>query len=142
MKLKKLKKPIIIIIIAIAIVVVGTAVTIAVVFSGGNYNSWSGTMMSSSHSDSGWAITARTVNGRSTRTVDFDPGNLSALRIESINEGGSVYFTMTQGNVERVTDISGGFRDRIDTSGFDTGRIRLRLNFERASEVIVVVSWD
>ena len=108
----------------------------------GDYNSWSGTMMSSRGTGNDWSISARTVRGHTVRTVSFTAEELAALRIDSENEDGKISFTMTQGEIEIVTDISGEFNDNIDTSGFEPGRIRLRLDFEAASGVNVTVNWE
>ena len=104
-------------------------------------NSWSISGSSVNLQDDSWSISARTVNGHATRRLDLSAGELAALHIDSTSGGGSVYVILTQGDNERSTDISGEFYGYIDTSGFEPGRIRLRLQFGRAKGVDVLVSW-
>ena len=103
------------------IIVILAVITVALIGCG-NYNSWSGTMISNSSTRNGWTISARTLRGHSTRTINLNAENLDALRIDSKNEDGAVTFTMTQGVAEKVTDISGEFNGSIDTSEFDWDR--------------------
>lgn len=48
---------------------------------------------------------------------------------------------ITQGDTERNVDITGEFNETIDMGGFEPGSIRLRLNFEKAESVNVVINW-
>jgi len=69
-------------------------------------NSWSGTMLSYDFADGGTTITARTLNGHSTRQINFDADNLAALRIDSSNDGGGIVLTIAQGDTEKPINIS------------------------------------
>jgi hypothetical protein len=43
---------------------------------------------------------------------------------------------LIQGDTERTFDITGEFNENIDMRGFEPGRIRLRLVFENAENVM------
>jgi hypothetical protein len=104
-------------------------------------SSWSISGSSVDMRDDSWSISARTVNGHATRRLDLSAGELAVLHIESSSGGGSVYAILIQGDNERSTDISGEFYGYIDTSGFEPGRIRLRLQFGRAEDVDLLADW-
>ena len=120
----------------------GILIMFAVILAGcGNYKSMSATMMSQRSRADGWMFSARTANGHSTRTLSFSSANLASLHVENTNSGGGVFLIMTQNNIERTVDITGAFNGNIDMSDFEPGRIRLRLSFEKAQGVNVVMSW-
>lgn len=88
-----------------------------------------------------WITSARKINGHCRVDKTLDSDNLLALRANSTNSVGKVFLKLIQGDVEKTIDITGEFNDEIDMDEFKPGRIRMRLEFEDAETVNVVVSW-
>ena len=106
-------------------------------------SSWttSGTLTHNNEVDS-WLISVNRVNGNSRRDITFTSESLTALHVENTNSNGSVNLIITQGETERMIDISGNFNEILDISDdFEPGSIRLRLEFENAENVRVSLSW-
>ena len=106
-------------------------------------SSWttSGTLTHNNEVDS-WFISVNRVNGNSRRDITFTSESLAGLHIENTNSNGSVVLIITQGETERMIDISGNFNEILDISNdFEPGSIRLRLEFENAENVRASLSW-
>jgi len=106
-------------------------------------SSWttSGTLTHNNEVDS-WLISVNRVNGNSRRDITVTSESLTALHVENTNSNGSVNLIITQGETERMIDISGNFNEILDISDdFEPGSIRLRLEFENAENVRVSLSW-
>jgi len=108
-------------------------------FSGSNNN------QQSNLTASGWNYSASSVNGNVTaRNITFTSDNLSSFHVESSLGSGNATLILIQGDNEREIDISNGFSDYIDTSGFEAGErdsIRIRIRFENASNVNINMKW-
>jgi len=105
-------------------------------FSGSDRNS------SSRLTADGWTYTADSVNGRlTTRNLTLTAENLASLHVESRIGSGGASLILMQGDNERTIDISGNFSGYIDTSGFEPGDIRLRLQYDSARNVNVSITW-
>ena len=104
-------------------------------------SSWSTRGLTSNLQRESWAIAADSVNGHATRRLDLSVEELAALHINNSNSDGSITVTLTQDDTVEVFDISGEFYGNLDTSGFDAGRIRLRLDFGSAEGVNLHVNW-
>ncbi len=103
--------------------------------------SWAGTAFSHQEPDDGWTVSAGTLKGSATRNVTFSADNLAALQVTNVNSGGTVSFTITQGDTEKAFDINGNFSGAIDMGGFAPGDISLRLDFEEAEGVELNMKW-
>ena len=109
-------------------------------FTGSNSNA------NSNLTENNWTYTAGRVNGRATaRNILFTSQNLDSLQVAQSNfSEGSVTLILMQGNNERAFELTNSFSGNIDTSGFNPGErdsIRLRLVFDSAGDVTVVINW-
>jgi subtilisin-like proprotein convertase family protein len=68
-------------------------------------------------------------------------GELDSFFVSSVNDGGEVSLTISQGDVTVTIDLTGDFRGNIDMSRFSPGRVRLQLNFDRASGIGTTIQW-
>jgi hypothetical protein len=82
-----------------------------------------------------WSYTASRINGNARRDIDFSAGSLANLHINSGNSEGSIWLTLSQGDLEESFDISGSFSGNIDTSAFEPGQIRVALRFDNAQDI-------
>jgi hypothetical protein len=92
-------------------------------------------------SNNTWRASPYRANGNSRINYAFTAANLEAMTVRSTNSEGSVSLVFTQGDIEKTLDITGEFYENIDMSGFESGRIRLRLVFENARNVDALISW-
>jgi hypothetical protein len=104
-------------------------------------SSWSTRNLTHNSRHESWMITADSVNGHAMRRIDLSIEELFALHVNSSNSDGSISATLTQGDTVEVFDISGEFSDNLDTSNFEAGKIRLRLDFDNAIDVDLFVNW-
>ncbi|MCL1883203.1 MAG: hypothetical protein FWF81_05550 [Defluviitaleaceae bacterium] len=91
--------------------------------------------------DNTWRATPYRANGNSRVDYTFTAANLEAMTVESTNAEGRISLTFTQGDTERAFDVTNEFHENIDMSGFEPGRIRVRLVFENASDVNTLIRW-
>ncbi|MDR2956909.1 MAG: hypothetical protein LBU61_01840 [Coriobacteriales bacterium] len=103
--------------------------------------SWSTTGESHDVQADSWTILAKTVDGHASRNVEMSSDNLKAIHIENTNTVGSVFLVVTQGKTEETYTITGPFSGGIDTSMFSPGKLTLRVNFEKAENVSLVITW-
>jgi len=132
-----MKKRVIITLLVLATLVamLGLAGCNVTVFSGTSVNSKEITKATS------WHITASSLNGHGTRTVNMSPDGLSALNVTSMNAAGNITLTLSQGDTTSTVDISGNYSGSIDTSKFAAGKLNLRLDYANAKDVDVYLSW-
>jgi len=108
--------------------------------------SWSisGNVTNTAELDS-WHVAARRINGHVRRNIEIDDAGLSHFRFRSTSTSGEITITLTQGDNEHVIDISGNKAGDIDLRyndfNFEPGRIRVRLDFNRADDVDVFLWW-
>ena len=95
-----------------------------------------------SSDDGSWRVSLERGNGHSRIDYTLSRGELSNLRINSTNSGGTVTFTLIQGSTDRIIELTGGFDGSVDTSGFEPGRVRFRLDFGQVEDLEFVVRWD
>ena len=120
---------------------------LALVLGGCNYMSFSGSYvnLSKTFTNNSWALTAKSVNGNASRSVDLTAGNLAALRVSNTNSGGTVELVLTEGEgeggVSQTYDITGPFDGAIDASAFSPGKISMRLNFSGAKDLDLKINW-
>jgi len=98
-------------------------------------------MLSSSSTDNGWTLTAKSADTGESHFADLDDAALAAFQVKSTSSTGKSFLTITQGDTEISIDISGEFDENIDMSGFEPGQIKFHLNFEKANDVDVAISW-
>jgi len=118
-------------ILAVTLIGCGTAVSY----------SWVATTVSSNAKVDSWTISAKSIDGHASRNIDMTSEKLAALHAENTSSDGGVFLVMTQGDTEKTFDLSGEFNGSIDTSAFEPGRVKLRLNFEKAKDVKVYINW-
>ena len=105
--------------------------------------SWttSGTVTNQSQ-DEGWFIAVARANGHIRRDATFTQDNIYHFFIRSSNTGGEVRLTLTQGDTEVEFDLTGETDVFPILSGFQPGNIRLRLDFDSATDVEVLITWN
>ena len=112
---------------------------------GGNATvaSWttSGTLVNESE-DNSWVLSVDRVNGHIRRDVNFTADNLSIFHTRSFISNGEMTLTMTQGSTEIVIDLTDGLDGFVNTSLFEPGNIRLRLDFHDATDVSLALRWQ
>jgi len=106
-------------------------------FSGSSSN------LNHAYSDGVWTVTATSVNGTLSRSFNLQQEQLDSLRVTSVAAQGSVQLVLIQGDVEKtvILDQLHVSAQPIDTSDFNPGSVRVRLNFTNARGVSIVVSW-
>ncbi|MDR2599420.1 MAG: hypothetical protein LBC73_04000 [Oscillospiraceae bacterium] len=93
-------------------------------------------------SNNTWRANPSRANGNSRVDYTFTAANLEAMTVRSTNSEGRISITFIQDDIEITFDITGEFHENIDMSGFEPGRIRLRLEFENAENVDTLISWQ
>lgn len=88
-----------------------------------------------------WKTTASKINGYCRVDKTFDSDNLATFHVNGTNNGGKVFLIMSQGDIERTIEITGEYDKKIDMSEFTPGRVRLRLDFENAEDIHILISW-
>jgi len=88
-----------------------------------------------------WEISATRANGYSSRNPILSAEEMSAFRVESINDSGSIFLKIQQGDREEIFDISQNFNGYIDLSSFAIGRLTILMQFEHATNLNTTVSW-
>ena len=137
-------KKLVLLISALALVIVATVTVVLVVAftrEGVAVNSGTFTGSPNNVANDSWNISVARANGSSRIDYTFTAANLSAMHVTSTNSSGSITLTATQGDIERTFDITGAFNDNIDMSGFEPGRVRLRLQFSNAENVEILINW-
>lgn len=103
--------------------------------------SGTGNDMLSINYENGFSINAQHINGSHCMHVNFNTSNLNNLHVHNANTGGQMFFELTQGDIVRRTNITGNFNGNIDTSTFESGRVTMRVIYERAEGINFSVSW-
>jgi len=88
-----------------------------------------------------WTISAKTINGHVSQTIDFSSDDLAALHVKNTNSDGKVSLVLTEGIATKTFDVTGTYDGSIDTSAFTPGKITIRLNLENAKNIDVSVNW-
>ncbi|MCL2677437.1 MAG: hypothetical protein FWE85_00100 [Clostridiales bacterium] len=88
-----------------------------------------------------WEISATSLNGTATRTVNLNAEELANFLVNNTNSEGKVSLTIIQGDVDRTVGLSEEFDEKIDMSDFEPGRVKLRLKFENAKDVDISITW-
>jgi hypothetical protein len=107
----------------------------------GSVNTGSYVMSRNWYSNGRWNFDARSANGRTSRTPMLTAEELDSFFVSSANDGGEMNLTISQGDVTVTIDLTGDFRGNIDMSRFSPGRVRLQLNFDRASGIGTTIQW-
>ena len=105
--------------------------------------SWttSGTVTNQSQ-DEGWFIAVARANGHIRRDATFTQGNLDHLFIRSNHTDGEIRLTLIQGDTEIEIELTPGLDVFPVVSGLQPGTIRLRLDFDNATDVEVLITWN
>ena len=127
----------------IVLIIVSVLLLTGCTFQLGSTNNRSGTFVVRTDrvKNDTWTFIADSANGQSTKIIEMDSGNLTALNVTSKVGGGEASLIITQGETTRTIELSEGFEGNIDMQGFSAGKISLRLQFTKASDVNVVVGW-
>jgi len=90
-----------------------------------------------------WRESVRSGRGTSRRTHTLNAEQMRNFLIDSINEEGSLYLQLEQGNDLTRIDISGDYYRLIDLHnyGFLPGRIRMTLIYESVRNSETIISW-
>jgi len=104
-------------------------------------SSWSNSGLSQDSQLDSWSITADRVNGHSLRRLDLTAYQLANIFVASNHTSGAVNVVLIQGDNEQSFSIANDFSGILDTSNFEPGNIRMRLNFANAQDVDIYVSW-
>ncbi|MCL2372097.1 MAG: PLDc N-terminal domain-containing protein [Defluviitaleaceae bacterium] len=87
-----------------------------------------------------WTFTANRANGHERRNINFTAAQLNDFHVFS-DSGGGTTLRLEQNNNVKTVDISGFVDRNVDLSAFEPGRVRVRLDFDRADDVYVRLSW-
>ena len=101
-----------------------------------------GTFMSSRNrlKEDVWTFRARSANGYVRRTINFSTTQLANFRVQS-HSGEGLTLRLEQDNIVEIINISGTYNERVDMSAFSPGKIRIYLEFDRARDADVILSW-
>ena len=105
--------------------------------------SWttSGTVTNQSE-DERWFLAVGRANGHIRRDANFTQDNLDFFFIRSSNTEGEVRLTLIQDDTEIEFVLYPGLNDFINVGGLQPGNIRLRLDFDNATDVEVMITWN
>jgi len=123
-------------------VMVGVLIILTTLLSGCMTSSYSGVNVSSAFLPDHWSISASSINGYFSKTVNFSADQMAALQVKNTNSDGTVTLTLAQGSTVKTFDVSGTYEGNIDMSAFTTGKISMRLDFGSAKEVKTTMSWS
>jgi len=122
-----------------------TVLVMGLVACGGNSTvaSWttSGTLVNDSLDES-WTLSIGQANGNIRRDARFNQQNLDFFFVRASIGSGNATLTITQGSNETIIDLSDGMDGFISTAGLGPGNIRLRLDFDNATDVEIEISWE
>ena len=104
-------------------------------------HSWSARGVNSDVERDYWIINATSINGHTTRRLELSAAEIGALHVQSSNRAGGITVTLTQGDTVEVFDVSTSFDGLLDTGAFEGGRIRIRVDFDRAEGIEFHASW-
>jgi len=111
---------------------------------GGNFTtatwSTSGTVVNNAEDES-WELAIGRVNGHIRRDVTLSQDQLYMLHVRSNHSGGEITLTLTQGNTEIIAQIEDGHRGFLASTGLSPGTMRMRLDFDSATDVGIDISW-
>lgn len=120
------------------------AVVMVVLFTACTTRSWTAIGMSTSAGDTSWDFTAASVNGYTSRNVDFSAESIAAINIESTNEEGAIRLSFTQGDRKEEIEVTGSYSDTVNLAqlgGFTAGSVSIRIDFEQAKGLALHLSW-
>ena len=105
--------------------------------------SWttSGTLTNIRNDDS-WQLSVDRANGHIRRDVTMTQEQLDMLHVWSWNSEGQSRLTLIQGSTEIEIDLTGGAQGFLITSGLEPGSVRMRLDFEGATDIDVEIRWQ
>jgi putative flippase GtrA len=106
----------------------------------GSVRSGSFTMSYSYVRNDVWIFRARTANGWERRSPTLSAEQLNRFHVLS-DSGDGIRLRLEQGNVMEIIDLSGFFDGQINMRAFEPGRVRITLEFDRARDVDVRISW-
>jgi len=123
------------------IALIGLLAILVVVMAGCITSSLTGSMMTKNLTNGHWRITANTLGGHVSQTIDASAEDLAALYVKNANSSGTVSLVLTQDDTSKTYDVSGSFDGSIDTSMFIPGKVTIRLNIIGARNIDVTVKW-
>jgi len=134
------------IVVLAVLLVVSTSLLIVSVTSGdlagfGSVSSGAFIMSNDWYSNGQWSFSARSANGRSTRSPTLSAEELNSMFVTNANSNGIVGLKISQGDFDVTVDITGNYSDKIDMSGFSPGKVKLQLIFSKASNVSTSIRW-
>ena len=92
--------------------------------------------------DDSWEFSARSANGHVRRTPTLTAAQLNNLYVTSYS-GDGVTLRFEQGNIIESINLSGNvINQHINMSSFSPGRVRMKLEFNHARDIDVVISWQ
>ena len=136
--------------IVVAVLATAGFITTTVMFSRGDldfgnstWNSGVWGMHVSNVRNDEWTSDVRRGRGSSRIGRSLDAAQMYNFHVESINEGDSLHLYLQQGDTSSRIDISGDFYSRINLHdhGFNPGRIRMTLQFDRIERAHTIISW-
>lgn len=104
--------------------------------------SWttSGTLINDSQDES-WTLSVAHANGHIRRNATLDQGQLDMLHVRGSVGDGEATLTIIQGDTDIEIDLTLGIEGFIITYGLEPGRIQIRLDFNSAVDVDVLIRW-
>jgi len=106
-----------------------------------NRGTWAG--RSINIRDNQWTENVRRGNGTSRRTFSLTEEQMRHFHVESTSDEGGLFLLLEQGGLQHEVDISYEFFDIVNLHyhGFEPGRIRITLVYERVRRSRTIISW-
>ena len=124
----------------LVIIIIITALVIALAgCTGATVKSLSGSGVQS-YTPQRWKMTG-SWNGYVSRTYKLTADNADTIYIESKNDSGTMTLLITQADQERSIDISDNYSGNIDLSGFEIGKVKVRLDIANAKGIELLITW-
>lgn len=88
-----------------------------------------------------WTVNYKAASATLTKIVKMADGDLSAFYVKGNCERGDITLNMLQGNMKKSIDLSGGFNEVVDMTGFSAGLIKMVLDIKSAKNMNVRIGW-
>lgn len=88
-----------------------------------------------------WSVNYKAASATLTKTVKMTDNDLSAFYVMCDCEKGDITLKMSQGTIKKTIDLTGGYNEKVDMTGFCSGEIKMVLTIKSAKKVRAKIGW-
>lgn len=116
---------------------------INVFLSDAEFQTYSGLKIGSTESywNNEWKVSFKSAGTEYSKNPNLSGGDLEAFYVTGNCESGKLYLRISQGETEKILDISDFFNETVDMSEFSPGKIKLVIYNSEAKNASITVSW-